>query len=141
VRHGGVDQGTYLYTRIVDELAKIGFSDIRKVVSWRSEMVPAEPSEGDENAGTNAIVSRVTVLDSATIDPDAAAAVAQVSQSATGTVQVKMHDKGAALERLARALGMFKDRVDITYDGKPVAPVINLIGCPTPQAVGPVRKG
>ena len=67
--------------------------------------------------------------------------MAQVSQSATGAVQVKMHDKGAALERLARALGMFKDRVDITYDGKPVAPVINLIGCPTPQAVGPVRKG
>jgi hypothetical protein len=48
-------------TRIVDELAKIGFSDIRRVVSWRSETVTAEPSEGDEGEGTNAIVSRVTV--------------------------------------------------------------------------------
>jgi hypothetical protein len=83
---------------------------------------------------TNVVISRVTVLDSSTIDPDAAAAVAHVSQSATGAIRVTMHDKGAALERLARALGMFKDRLEVASDGKPVAPIINLYSYPGPAS-------
>ena len=47
------------------------------------------------------------------MDPDTAAAVAQVSQGASGTLRVRMHDKTAALEKLARALGMFRDHVEI----------------------------
>jgi hypothetical protein len=46
----------------------------------------------------------VTVLESSSIDPATAGAVAEVYQSATGSVRVKMHDKPAALEKLARAL-------------------------------------
>jgi phage terminase small subunit len=101
--------------RIVDELAAIAFSDIRKVVSWRPEMTVIEAEEGAEGEeGGRAVVSRVTVVDSATLEPETAAAVAEVSQGATGALKVKMHDKSAALEKLGRTLGMFKDRVEHT---------------------------
>jgi hypothetical protein len=56
--------------RVVDELAKVGFSDIRKVVTWRPELV-AEVQEGGEIA-TKVWQSRVTVLDSSEIDADTA---------------------------------------------------------------------
>ena len=65
---------------------------------------------------------------------------AEVYQSATGSVRVKMHDKPAALEKLARALGMFKDRVDITNDGKPVAPVLIISSYPEPESA-PAASG
>ena len=66
-------------------------------------------------------VSRVTVLDSATLSDDAAAAVAEVSQSANGSLRIKLHDKPAALEKLGRTFGMFKDRIEhIGKDGEPL---------------------
>jgi phage terminase small subunit len=46
--------------RIVDELAKIAFSDLRKVVSWRPEMTTVA-SEGEEGEAKQFLVSRVTV--------------------------------------------------------------------------------
>jgi phage terminase small subunit len=114
--------------RVVDELAKVGFSDIRKVVTWRPELV-AEVQEGGEIA-TKVWQSRVTVLDSSEIDDDTAAAIESVSQGAQGQLRVRMHDKPAALEKLARALGMFRDRHEhVRPDGKPlpVAPGIVII--------------
>jgi len=94
---------------IVKELARLGFSDIRKVVSWRAEAVPVQAEEGEVG---QAILSRVTVLDSATIDDDAAAAVSEVSQGANGALRVKLHDKLPALVRLGEHLGMFKGEGD-----------------------------
>lgn len=114
-------------TQVFDELRKIAFADIRDVVSWRPELVPLkqeieESGEEVEPDGLKAVmVSRVTVLDSATLSEDAAAAVAEVAQSATGAIRIKLHDKPAALEKLARMLGMFKDRVEHTgKDGGPI---------------------
>jgi phage terminase small subunit len=105
---------------VVDELAKVGFSDIRKVVTWRPELV-AEVQEGGEIT-TKVWQSRVTVLDSSEIDADTAAAIESVSQGAQGQLRIKLHDKPAALEKLARALGMFRDRHEHTGpDGRPLA--------------------
>lgn len=98
--------------RVMAELAKIAFSDIRKVVSWRPEVIEREVGDGAETSGVKVLVSRVTVLDSATIDDDAAASVAEVSLGASGALRVKMHDKPAALEKLGRHLALFKDRVE-----------------------------
>jgi phage terminase small subunit len=115
--------------RVVDELAKVGFSDIRKVVSWRPEVV-AEPVHAEGDIVTKVLQSRVLVKDSAEIDDDTAAAIESVSQGAQGQLRVRMHDKPAALEKLARALGMFRDRhAHVGPDGKPlpVAPGIVII--------------
>ena len=114
--------------RVVDELAKVGFSDIRKVVTWRPELVAEVQEEGE--IATKVWQSRVTVLDSSEIDDDTAAAIESVSQGAQGQLRVRMHDKPAALEKLARALGMFRDRHEhVRPDGKPlpVAPGIVII--------------
>ena len=41
--------------------------------------------------------SRVLVIDSATLPPEARLAVAEVSQTVNGALRVKLHDKHAAL--------------------------------------------
>ena len=69
-------------TRLVDELGKIAFSDIGKVVTWGPEVTVIPATENGEAVKT--IVSRVTVVDSAEIDDDTRAAVAEVSQDANG---------------------------------------------------------
>jgi hypothetical protein len=56
--------------------------------------------------------SRVLVIDSATLPPEARLAVAEVSQTANG-FRVKMHDKHAALVSIGKHLGLFTDRVQI----------------------------
>jgi phage terminase small subunit len=120
--------------RVVDELAKIGFSDIRKVVTWRPELV-AEVQEGGEIA-TKVWQSRVTVLDSSEIDADTAAAIESVSQGAQGQLRIKLHDKPAALEKLARALGMFRERHEhLGPDGRPIPPEPGIVII-TSSAVG-----
>jgi hypothetical protein len=44
---------------------------------------------------------------------EAAAAVAEVSQTVNGALRVKMHDKHAALVSLGRHLGLFTDHVKV----------------------------
>ncbi len=74
--------------RVLKELARIGFADLRKAVTWGE-------------AG-------VVLVDSAKVDEDTALAVSEVSQGPNG-LKIKMHDKLAALEKIGRHLGMFKD--------------------------------
>ncbi len=59
------------------------------------------------------VMPRVTIVDADKISDEAAAAVAEVSQSANGALRVKMHDKHAPLVSLGKHLGMFVDRVQI----------------------------
>lgn len=73
--------------RVLSELARIGFADLRKAVDW--------------SGGT------VTLKDSTAIDDDTALALSEVSQGPNG-IKIKLHDKIAALDKLARHLGMFK---------------------------------
>jgi phage terminase small subunit len=115
--------------RIVDELAKIAFSDICKVVTWRSELTTVtKEGEGEVGEGPKEVlISRVTFLDSAALSADTAAAVAEVSQAANGSLRVKMHDKPAALEKLGRTLGIFKDRLEHSGPGgEPLKPMSEL---------------
>lgn len=77
--------------RVLQELARIGFSDLRKAVSW--------------SGGT------VELKSSAELDDDTAAAVAEVGQTRDG-VKIKLHDKQAALVSIGRHLGMFTDRTE-----------------------------
>jgi phage terminase small subunit len=85
-------------TRIVDELAKIAFAKPKDYFEWGPD--------------------GVTVKDSKDLDDDQAAAVAEVSQTVTergGTIRLKLSDKQAALEKLGRTLGMFKDQVNVKH--------------------------
>jgi len=57
----------------------------------------AADCEGD-GEGDKVVLSRVTVTDSSQIDPDAAAAIAEVNQGANGSLRVKLHDMPSALD-------------------------------------------
>lgn len=116
-------------TRLVDELARIAFADIRKAVTWRPELEIVQGEEGE--APVRIIRSRVTVVDSALMDDDTAAAVAAVSQGANGTLRVQMHSKVDALEKLLRTLNLYKEPSPINVE---LRPVINLLGRPESPA-------
>lgn len=107
--------------RVLTELGKIGFSDIRRVVAWHSQVNVAQI---DNDADTEALVAdgeirfavanQIELISSGEIDEDTAAAIAEVSMSDKGAIKVKLHDKKAALVDIGRHLGMFTDRVELS---------------------------
>lgn len=108
--------------RVVAELAKIGFADIRNIVRWGGA-VPLVDPESDEVR----VVNGVALVDSMDLTADQAAAIAEVSQSKGGTLRIKLHDKQAALVSLGRHLGIFTDKQEVTgKDGAPLVPVLNI---------------
>jgi phage terminase small subunit len=88
--------------RVIEELARIAFSDITKAVQWSQEQT--ETIDEDDDGGVTTIVrtiqNRVLVIPSDKIDADTAAVVASVTLTASGTLAVMMHDKIAALKAL-----------------------------------------
>ena len=83
--------------RIINELARVGFSDMRRFAK---------------------VGSGVTFLPSDGWTDDDAAAVAEVGETVTkegGTVRFKLHDKLSALDKLARHLGMYPKETGDTY--------------------------
>jgi phage terminase small subunit len=100
--------------RTLLELAKIGYADIRKAVRW-GDGVAVKDVDGNET-----ISNGVSMMDSAAIDDDTAAAIAEVAQTRDG-IRVKFHDKLAALDKIGKHLGMFSERVELTgKDGGPI---------------------
>jgi phage terminase small subunit len=101
--------------RIIAELAKIGFSDIRKAVRWKSALITEEeqPDGGDVLVVKNVVTNQVEIVSSDEIDDDTAAAIAEVSQNTTGGVKIKFHDKRAALVDIGKHLGMFRDTANV----------------------------
>lgn len=88
--------------KVLRELAKIGFSDIRKAVKWgETELRLAEGEDGDVMP-----YHGLALVGSDDIDDDTAAAIAEVSEGREG-LRVKFHDKKGALVELAKHLGMF----------------------------------
>lgn len=89
--------------RVVSELGRVGLSDIRKVVRFRSNVLMETFDPDDEDAGPElTTVADVELVDSATLDDATAAAIAEVSLSATRALKVKLHPKGPALAQLLR---------------------------------------
>jgi phage terminase small subunit len=110
IMRAGAERAEVTVEQVVRELKLIGFSDIRKVVSWRNELVTRTEKGKD---GEPVLMPRVTIVDADKISDEAAAAVAEVSQTVNGALRVKLHDKHAALVSIGKHLGMFVDRVQI----------------------------
>jgi phage terminase small subunit len=74
--------------RVLREYARIAFADMRQVLTWGPEGVVLKPPDGLGDA--------------------AAAAICEIAPGARpGTIRVKFYDKKAALDAIARHLGMF----------------------------------
>lgn len=100
--------------RVLKELAKIGFSDIRKAVKWQTSLITEEdnPDGGDVAVVKNIVTNNVQLVASEDIDDDTAAAIAEISQNAQGGLKIKLHDKRAALVDMGKHLGMFIEKVE-----------------------------
>ncbi|HVI27517.1 terminase small subunit [Hansschlegelia sp.] len=92
--------------RVLTELAKLGFSDIRKAVRWRG--VVTEIGENEDGETELRVANEVVLVDSDKIDDDTAAAITEISQTKDGALKVKLVDKRQALVDIGRHLGMFK---------------------------------
>lgn len=102
--------------RVLQELAKIAFVDIRKAVRWGRSPV----DEASKKASPNGLgMYPVELVPSDEIDDDTAAAVSEVSLTETG-IKIKLHDKRGALVDLGKHLGLFVDKVDHTSAGQPI---------------------
>jgi phage terminase small subunit len=130
-----MELGGVTRSRIVDELGAIAFSDIGNIVNWEDENLDLGPGdiaviEGEEvKAGkegiTRIIRSKVRILASANIDPSLRRVIAEVSQTDRNSLKVKLYDKISALDKLARALGMYQKIDDLgSKDASMVATII-----------------
>lgn len=93
------------------ELAKLARSNMREYVEWDAARVRLKPSAG--------------------LTDDAAAAVAEISQTETehgGTIKFKLHDKKGALELLGKHLKLFAERYEHTGAGGGPIEVIEVVG-------------
>lgn len=99
--------------RVLKELAKIGFADIRKLIRWTGNQ-PKMDEAACEDAGEVEISAAnfVRLFDSAELTDDIAGAIAEISQTRDGLVKVKMFDKRAALVDIGKHLGMFTTKVE-----------------------------
>src|SRR5207244_6978492 len=112
IMRAGAERAEVTVEQVVRELKLLGFSDIRKVVSWRNEVV-TRTEKGEDGEPVKVLMPRVTIVDADKISDEAAAAVAEVWQTVNGALRVKMHDKHAALVSLGKHLGMFTDVVQM----------------------------
>ena len=94
--------------RVLQEYARIAFADLRHIVKW--------------GAGGLEVMTPETLSDA-----DAAAIAEIIGASGSGPTRVKLFDKKAALDAIARHLGMFpccirRARFRATPAARPVTP-------------------
>ncbi len=78
--------------RVLAELSRLGFSDIADVVSIKG--------------------GKVHVADTDSLSRDVRATISEISEGRDG-LKVKFHDKVAALDKLGKHLGLWKDAGDV----------------------------
>ena len=81
--------------KVLQELAKIGFADVTDFVTIEDRIVQ--------------------VKSTAEMSADKIGAIAGIKEGANG-IEIKLNDKGKALELIGRHLGMWKDKTEITGD-------------------------
>lgn len=103
---------------IVEQLAHIVRADIADVMTWGMSEVEGEDGLPVTLPNGQAVVRpEVSIIDSKTLPRSITSAIAEVSMTDKGTFKVKMHDKGAAIEKLMRHLGMFEKDNNQKADG------------------------
>lgn len=96
---------------VLEELAKIGFADIKDFLSYRTEKTLIDISdEGEKVYGYQQIVN---AKPSEEVD---GAVVNEISIGKDGTFKFKMNDKMKALEMIGRHLGMWNDKLQLGGD-------------------------
>lgn len=111
--------------RVLEEFRRIALFDPRKAMDWKSNIL-AEVKDPDTGEAAGVHLASVTLKDSNEISDEAASAIASIKQTAKGDLEVRFHDKVAALNSAARHLGMFIDRSEVSgKDGAPIETAVS----------------
>ncbi|MCL6458057.1 MAG: terminase small subunit, partial [Gorillibacterium sp.] len=94
--------------RVLQELAKIGFADIKDYLSFGTEKQAVGATDDGE-----LVFGYKDVIELRPSDQVDGAVISEVKYTRDG-IAFKLHDKVAALEKLGRHLGMFVDKVKIS---------------------------
>lgn len=92
--------------KVLKELAKIGFADLRDYLEYKTAKTVVEYEDGEPIIDYRPIID---LIDSEEVDMSA---IQEVSVSDKGTFKFKLYDKQKALELMGRHLGMFIDKVE-----------------------------
>lgn len=102
--------------RVLKELAKLGFADIKDFLSFRTEKTV---TDHDKETG-EPIIDYAHVVELKDSDQVDGSLISEV-QLKNGELKFKLHDKVKALEMCGRHLGMFIERQEISgKDGGPI---------------------
>ena len=92
---------------LVEKLRPIIDADIRKVVTWGDAVPVTDPVTGETK-----IAQGVAIKSMAELDDAAAAMIAKIRQGKDGSLSVELHDKLAAIEKVAKLMGLIKEQHD-----------------------------
>ncbi len=112
IQNRGADRAAVSVERIVQELARIGFSNVTDAIQIKR--------------------GKVKVSDTSKLSADAVAAIAGIKQTKDG-VEVRFHDKQAALVTLGRHVGMFKENINLNV----TVSLVDLVLASYPQDPAP----
>jgi len=97
--------------RVLKELAKIGFADIKDYLEYRTEKGIIEYDNDDKPVIDYRQI--VDVIDSKEVDTSN---IQEISIGKDGTFKFKLYDKQKALVDIGKHLGMFVDRIEHSGD-------------------------
>ena len=114
--------------KVLEEYAKLGFSDVTDYLQVVTEriLVGHDKETGEPISD---ISQFVLMKDTANIPKSKLAAISEIKQAKDGSISFKLHDKKGALDSIAKHLGMFAERVELTgKDGGPIQTAVDLSG-------------
>jgi phage terminase small subunit len=108
--------------RVLEEYAKIAFSDIRDFVDFRTEKtVVGYDEEGQP------IIDYKNIVDVRPSDQVDGRIINEISISKDGTLKFKLHDKKGALDMIGKHMKMFTEKVEMGGpDGEPLQVFFNV---------------
>jgi hypothetical protein len=101
-RHKAEKKMSDVRERLIRELERLAFNDIRDLVQWGRKPVY------DEDGQVVGFADDMTVRPSHLMTPEQAASVRSVTTK-SGALKFEMHDKLGALEKLAKVLGIYQE--------------------------------
>lgn len=104
------NENAVLIDRVLKELIKIGFSDIKDYLAYRTEKVQIDT---DCITG-KPIYTNKQIVDMKDSDAVDGSLINEISTTKDGTFKFKLHDKMNALEKLGKYLKMFTDKTENT---------------------------
>ena len=96
--------------KVLNELAKIGFADIKDYLEYKTSKTVVDYDHETEEP----IIDYRQIIDMKDSSEVDGRVIQEVSISAKGVFTFKLYDKMGALDKIARHLGMFNDKLEVS---------------------------